>query len=771
MENINSESMLFIRNVYLILLPLISIALICAFSVCVYKKTKVSLNFAKLLVPLILILVCEGLIYFVEQYQLAIFIRSLYYILFFILLFRFICFENSWNEFHVQRRITKKMYIVLGVFFLIDVVLLFMNLKKDTSLILFRIYIGDNFFSWGERILPLFLYHLVLCYLIAVFIISGFIKTALVSPSVYRYKFILILILFTTCIVLNFISRLYGRIWGWGSDYTTIIYGIIGLIIFQFVFYRQPHLFEENMLTVITDSISDAVVCFDSNGMIAFKNQMAEKLFFSSKNISTLSQYVKKSEEKINATEILELDGTPHVFRVEYRKLRDKSEKLEGSFIKLSDCTNEVKKLTDEEYRAAHDELTGLLNRKSFFEKMRSILDASPDVPRYLACWDIKDFKLVNDLFGVKFGDHVLQEIALLLLSGEYPGSICGRISGDKFALLIDKDKFNFEVAQRHAEKIHSLAKDVNFMLHIYIGVYEISNSYEKEYSIYDKANLAIQEIYGDYNRVISVYDTSLLQKLIYEKDIITAFRRSLEKNYFMMFLQPQIDVKTEKCIGAEALVRWGNEFSEVKKPDEFIHILEKSGLIYELDKFIWEEAVKKLVDWKNRGINFHISINISPIDFYYMNVYKELTYLVEKYKVGPEKLNLEITETIFIGKKKNHEEILSNLRSYGFKIEMDDFGSGYSSLATLRDISIDVLKIDMEFLHKTANEEKGRFILASVIKMAKSLGLGVIAEGIESKFHAEMLRKLGCDVFQGFYYSRPISVQDFEAKYLGGKV
>lgn len=219
--------------------------------------------------------------------------------------------------------------------------------------------------------------------------------------------------------------------------------------------------------------------------------------------------------------------------------------------------------------------------------------------------------------------------------------------------------------------------------------------------------------------------------------------------------------------LGAEALVRWNHPKKGLLYPNEFVEILEKAGLIYKLDNFIWEKAAEKLSEWKKKGLEeCHISVNISAKDFYYLDLYDVFTKLVRKYDIEPEKLNLEITETVIMSDVNMHMEVIDKLQGYGFHIEIDDFGSGYSSLNTLKDIKADLLKIDMLFLHETQNQKRSKIILNSIIAMAKALHMPVITEGVETKVQLDFLSDMGCGIFQGFYFSKPVSVGEFEEKY-----
>lgn len=426
----------------------------------------------------------------------------------------------------------------------------------------------------------------------------------------------------------------------------------------------------------------------------------------------------------------------------------------------------EIRRIKEEQFIASHDSLTGLYNRESFFKKAEETIHKDPQKKRYMVCTNIKNFKLTNDLFGKEMGDRVLMDQAKLLMLAKYDECIYGRIAGDKFAMLIPKENFNPQLAVQNTSKLQYLINDTNYKLHVSIGAYEIQDSGERAQVMCDKANMAIESMQGDYSRVVAYYDEKMLGKMVQEKNVLSEFDHALETNQFCMYLQPQIK-NTGELSGAEAIVRWRHPAKGILMPADFIEIIEKRGYIYKLDRYMWEQAAAKLCDWKKRGINnINISVNVSTKDFYYIDLYKAFTGLAEKYDIAPDLFNIEITETAFVGDMKMHLAVIKKLREYGFHIEIDDFGSGYSSLNMLKDIEVDILKIDMAFLEETITTERTRIIIKSVIAMAKELGMEVITEGVRNEEHVTFLKEAGCDIFQGFYFDRPISVEEFEKQY-----
>jgi len=252
-----------------------------------------------------------------------------------------------------------------------------------------------------------------------------------------------------------------------------------------------------------------------------------------------------------------------------------------------------------------------------------------------------------------------------------------------------------------------------------------------------------------------------------YEQELISGLSRAIENEELKMYLQPQT-TKDGKLLGAEALVRWEHPEQGFIMPGKFIPVFEKNGLIAEVDKYMWETACKQIKKWNENGYeDLYISVNISPRDFYFLDIYQIFTDLIKKYDISPKSLKLEITETAIVMDVKRQMELIGKLRDAGFIVEIDDFGSGYSSLNMLKDLYVDILKIDMVFLRKSNDEERSKKILQMIITLAKQLGMPAITEGVETVEQVEFLSEMGCEMFQGYYFAKPMSVLDFEKQYL----
>ena len=410
-----------------------------------------------------------------------------------------------------------------------------------------------------------------------------------------------------------------------------------------------------------------------------------------------------------------------------------------------------------------------MYNKNYFAQKTSEILNENPDKEWLLICSNIKDFKLVNDLFGLEKGNEVLKMEADLLKAQCGEGSVYGRTGGDKFAICIPKEEFK---EQDFMDAIQTMGHAFNndlYHLHIYVGVYEITDRNEEVSIMCDKANLAIKTLGENYDKSIAYYSDTIFHDTVAEKQLVGDFDKALAEKQFCMYLQPQV-TSEGKLLGAEALVRWQHPKRGLIFPGDFIEVFEKTGLIYRLDRFVWELAVQKLAQWQKAGRDdLYISVNISTKDFYYMNVYETITSLVETYKIIPSTLKLEITETAIMTGTAGELEMIERFRKSGFQVEIDDFGSGYSSFNTLKDMDVDVLKIDMGFLRTTRPEriERSMSIINTIISLTKTLGLSVITEGVETKEQIDKLTQMGCGIYQGYYFSKPIPVDQFEDAYM----
>ena len=417
------------------------------------------------------------------------------------------------------------------------------------------------------------------------------------------------------------------------------------------------------------------------------------------------------------------------------------------------------------QYRAHHDSLTGVLNADAFHELARERVSEEPDVPWMMVTADIRGFRVVNSLFGAIRGNEVLVRTASLLNRiAEDEGGLCGRLGGDRFAMLVREASFEEQALHDVALDLAQGFNDGAYKLCIHFGVYRIDDTSLPVSVMCGSANSALYTIRESHTQTVAYFDDEIRESVLREQRIISEFDDALANGEFQMYLQPLVR-RNGRVIGAEALARWHKPDGSLVMPGDFIETLERAGLIQRLDVRIWELAVRQLDAWKGTPMGeLSISVNMSAKDFFSVDVYEILTDLVRRYDVDCRLLRLEITESALLVEPDKSNEIVAKLRDKGFIVEIDDFGKGYSSLSILKSIQADVLKIDMGFLREIQDSGRSRTILQSVIDMALSLRMEVICEGVETAEQLEMLASMGCGLFQGYYFSRPIPVPEFES-------
>ncbi len=413
------------------------------------------------------------------------------------------------------------------------------------------------------------------------------------------------------------------------------------------------------------------------------------------------------------------------------------------------------------------DTLTGLYNEQGFFVAMERILRSNPDKRYTHLRFNIKNFTVINSVFGIRTGDALLQRLADLFRNMVEENGCACRFHSDHFGILMEDEYFDKSKMDLDLGKIKNDADSQNFGLLFQAGIYQIEKNTLEPEVICDRASMALRHVKDCGDRIsCAVYDEEMTMEALTDNQLVSRFELAIEKNEFQMFLQPQTDANGN-LKSAEALARWIREGEGIIAPIYFIPGLEKNGMIYRMDRVIWEQAVTQLEKWKNTPFkNIPISVNVSPIDISLLDIVDFFEKITEEHDVDPSMLNIEITETAMVNNPEQLLRIVDRLHRRGFNVEIDDFGSGYSSLKMLKDLNADVLKIDRGFLQHTVHEDKMKTILSSIIQMAHALGMDVITEGVETQEMVNMLSKMGCHTFQGFYFSRPVPLDEFEKMY-----
>ncbi len=410
-----------------------------------------------------------------------------------------------------------------------------------------------------------------------------------------------------------------------------------------------------------------------------------------------------------------------------------------------------------------YDELTRTIRRGRFCREITRINQTNPTTAYALVFFDVIKFRAINDLYGFAEGDALLVYIADKLRDGRLPIACACRVSADRFAFLAD-------VTEQDAETVVNALFDtikhyrIPLELSFNAGVYLVPKTEESGDSMLDKAMLAQRAVKGSYTQSIHYYTEALRAEMLSEQEIAGEMTTALLSEQFVVYYQPQYNHSTGMLVGAEALVRWQHPEKGMIPPSRFIPIFEKNGFITKLDYYVFEKVTMFL----RRSIKANysivpVSVNFSKNDIFAPDFVEMLEMIRQCYGVPAKYLRIEITESVMMGNNKAVNDIMAKLHACGYIIEMDDFGSGYSSLNVLKDLDFDIIKLDMLFLDNRDKGSRGGTILASVINMARWLHIPVIAEGVETVEQADFLRSIGCNYIQGYLYSRPLPEQEYE--------
>ncbi len=408
------------------------------------------------------------------------------------------------------------------------------------------------------------------------------------------------------------------------------------------------------------------------------------------------------------------------------------------------------------------DQLTGLYNRNYFYHYAHRFDIFYPDTETDAVMLNISHFHLLNERYGRAVGDEILRKIgAEIRKLVEEKGGVASRLGGDTFLVYCPhQEAYETILAGLQA------AVDQDNYFRIRMGVYlRTDRSLEMERR-FDRAKVAMDSI-KKYSRSIALYDEALHQRETLNETLLEGFRAAIREKQFQVYYQPKFDVRQKEPVlsSAEALVRWKHPEMGMVSPGTFIPLFEENGLISDLDEYVWREAAASIRLWKEKlGRSIPVSVNVSRVDMYDQNLPEKMRQIAAENRLERGELHLEVTESAYTENGEQIIRIINQLRELGFHIEMDDFGSGYSSLNMITTLPIDTLKLDMQFVRTAFKERKDTRLLEAVIGLAKSLELPIIAEGVETAEQMFTLKTMGCDFIQGYYFSRPLPEEEFEA-------
>ncbi|MDO5291376.1 MAG: EAL domain-containing protein [bacterium] len=417
------------------------------------------------------------------------------------------------------------------------------------------------------------------------------------------------------------------------------------------------------------------------------------------------------------------------------------------------------------------DPLTGLYKPDKLFYKARNVLNHFTTKSFALMTFNINRFRIFNDMYGEEITDNILMKVADVLRSLEANDKLYSRYQSDQFIVFLSysssQELLNvIETIRSECDKI--FASQVKLKLSF--GIYQINDRTLPVRLMYDRAKLAEYSVKGLTMQHYAFYNEVYREQLIEQQIIENEMEQALREGQFEMYLQPSYDLRAGNVIGAEALSRWKHPTRGMINPDKFIPLFEKNGFIIQLDEYIWEEACKKLSKWYSKGYEIPISVNISRVHTYDIHFIEKMVKLVETYHIPRYLLQLEFTESMFTEDGELLCNLMQRLKEQGFTLLMDDFGSGYSSLNMLKNMPVDIVKLDRIFFDDIMENMRGKIIIQSSIRMIHELALDVTAEGIEKQEHVEFLNSCNCTKGQGYFYAKPMAVHEFETLYFENK-
>ena len=430
---------------------------------------------------------------------------------------------------------------------------------------------------------------------------------------------------------------------------------------------------------------------------------------------------------------------------------------------------SKFKKEQKSKEKAYTDSLTGLSSVEKFRIDVEPILESKDKERFYAIALDIDKFKVINDIYGYDHGDNVIAYIGRVCNEWLTEGDYITRLGADNF-MIFKKTKDIHDVYAYLNRVFERVSKDIgerdaHFRLILKAGIYKIHREDTVLSHVFDKASLAKKNMKMGHESSYNEYSEDMRRKNIEDKLVENDMEEALNSRQFQIYLQPQIDLITKKIVSAEALVRWMHPEKGMIPPFQFIPVFENNGFITRLDLYVWEEAIRTISEWKKQSkIAVPIAINLSRIDMEREGIIESLCDLMKKYNLDSEWIKTELTESIYLEDEKRILEQMGKLKKFGFKIAVDDFGSGYSSLHLLKSMPVDILKIDKSFLEISPDMQyREEILLRDVVEMGKNLGLQIIMEGVETIEQSDFLEAIGCDVVQGYYYGKPMPVEEFE--------
>lgn len=448
-------------------------------------------------------------------------------------------------------------------------------------------------------------------------------------------------------------------------------------------------------------------------------------------------------------------EGRRHIFkRFTYKRLKERPEYV--VFV----CEDTTSILS-----SGVDPLTGIMDSSAFHKRVKAWIEAHPDRKFRIQRYNIDRFRDINGLYGYDTGNRLLWDFGQYMMKNDTADCFSAHLNADHFVRFCPEGspspEFYHEAFAKAFRHYHLVLPGT-----FHMGIYDLCEPDCSTFTMSYKALLALQSLKGKYDQSIAYYQKGMMDAEVTQQALLACLSKALKDDEFEVWLQPQVNYRTKEILGAEALTRWRHADKGLLAPGSFLPILEQSGRIAELDKYMITKICRLMRKWMDMlpGRRISVAANLSREYLNHPGFAGRLKYVVESIGVPIANVRFEITESALMDNPESLISVVEALHGVGCVIEMDDFGSAYSSLNTLKDIETDGLKLDMKFLAGNSQSARSRIIISSVIEMAKRLGIKVIAEGVETKEQADMLLSFGCEMMQGYYFSKPLPVAEYES-------
>lgn len=477
--------------------------------------------------------------------------------------------------------------------------------------------------------------------------------------------------------------------------------------------------------------------------------------------VATTARNEAESEAKMMEMGAADFITKPYHPTIVRCRVRNVMARLENEWRKIEQAEQKVQ-LLELAHKVGEDPLTHLYNREKFYSAASELMQQNSNIKYAIVYLDISHFKVVNDLCDIATGNLVLKAAGACFSRFTKGSGLCARLEADHFAICMPLEELMMESLIRSVdEEMHMLV--LPHAIVFYAGVFPVENVFLPVDQMCDRAHMALSTVKDNYQKRFAFYDDKLRERMMDEQMILREMEYAIEQKQFTIHVQPIYSTAQQCDISAEALVRWQHPKEGMISPGRFIPLFERNGFIVRLDRYVWEEVCRMLADERKKlGRIVPVSVNVSRLDFYDETLLDFFQGLLKKYDLEPWMLKLEVTESAYTENPQQIMKTIEKFQQAGFKFLMDDFGSGYSSLSMLRNLSVDILKIDMKFVQEVVTSYRAAKIMEHIVQLAHDIEMDVVIEGVETKEQVEFLQDIGCDAIQGYYFSRPLPRDEY---------